>query len=170
MLDEQHRLALVGEAAQGDAELLGLGAVQAGGRLVEAQQLRLGHQGAGDADQLALARRQLRRLGLARPVHADQGESLLGVVLVDAAFLRGDGEVLDHAQVVEQLGRLPGAGKAAARPVVGGQPAQVALAEADASRRVHEAGDGVDERGLARAVRSDEAEQLPLLDVQRHVA
>src|SRR5580700_4549944 len=55
VLDEEHRLALVGEAAQGDAEFLALGAVQAGGRLVQAEQRRLGDQGAGDADELALS-------------------------------------------------------------------------------------------------------------------
>src|SRR6185437_607060 len=80
--------------------------------------------------------------------------------------LGGHGEVLPDGQVVEQLDRLPGAREAALRPHVRGEPVQRRLAELHGALGPDEAGDGIDEGGLARAVRPDEADELARLDLQ----
>ena len=79
--------------------------------------------------------------------------------------LGGHGEVLAHGEVVEQLGALPGAREPAPRPRVRRQPREIAPVELDAARVADEAGDRVDERRLAGAVRPDQADELALLDV-----
>ena len=59
MLDEQDGDAVGDQAFQMLADLLGQRRVDAGDRLVEQDQLRLGHQGAADLEQLLLAARQI---------------------------------------------------------------------------------------------------------------
>ena len=55
-----------GDVAEPADQVVAGGEVQPGGRLVEQQQARVGHQGAGQLDPLALTRRQRAELG-ARP-------------------------------------------------------------------------------------------------------
>ena len=81
-------------------------------------------------------------------------------------MVRRHRDVLLHGQIVEQLDRLPRAGETQARPLVRRLPRQVAAVEHHAAAVADEAGDRVDERRLAGAVRSDQAEELSGLDLQ----
>ena len=69
----------------------------------------------------------------------------------------GDGEVLEHGEVVEQLGGLERAAKAGLRPAVRSQAVHRPAGKGDgAGVGTHVAGDGVEQRRLAGAVRPDE--------------
>ena len=81
-------------------------------------------------------------------------------------MLGGDGEVLAHGQVVEQLDRLPRPGQTAPGTDVWRQAGDVGAVQLDRAAMLHESGDGVDERGLAGAVRADQTDQLAGLDVE----
>ena len=72
----------------------------------------------------------------------------------------GDREVLPHAEVVEQLGRLPGAGETAPGPGVGSEAGDVLPVDAHRAAVGHEPGDRVDEGRLARSVRPDQTHEL----------
>src|SRR5439155_4977052 len=66
-------------------------------------------------------------------------------------------------------GDLKGAGDAAPANLMRGEPGDLAALEADrAGARRQGAGDQVEDRRLARAVRSNEAEDLAWLDRERH--
>ena len=78
--------------------------------------------------------------------------------------LGGDHEVLAHREVVEQLRALPRTGEAAAGAHVRRHPCEIVPVELGTARVPHEARDRVDERRLAGAVRSDQPDQLTLLD------
>ena len=121
--------ALGGELGEQLAERVGLGLVEARGRLVEQQQLGVAGQAAGqleqpggagrdrvgalvgvrrDADPLEQRRRRRPRAGRTRP-----SEAAVDVV--------GDPDVLAHGQRAERLQPLEGAAHPAPRP--GGAPA-----------------------------------------------
>ena len=90
----------------------------------------------GDADQLPLPEREVGRRARRRAIEVEQRQGLVdpGVDDRPAPQQTGDeaprsagnpqatDEVLAHRQVVEQLGGLPGAGQAPARPPVRRQP------------------------------------------------
>jgi hypothetical protein len=80
--------------------------------------------------------------------------------------VRRDEQVLADAEIVEQLDRLPGACEPEACPRVRRQSGEVARVELDAAARPDEAGDRIDEGGLARAVGADQADQLPGTDLE----
>ena len=74
-----------------------------------------------------------------------------------------DDQVLPHGQLMHRLGHLERPAKADARPFVDGQADQIVPGEGEFPlRRPHETGDSVEQRGLARAVRTDEADHLLL--------
>ena len=170
----------VTKPAQAPAELLALVRVEAGGGLVEADEQRSHDERPRDADELALPLGQLlghrvRQAPRARaaPARSDISESPVrrdGHGLLERApdgrAMRGDEQVLADRQVVEQLDRLPRPREPEARTCVRRQPRQVATVELDASPGAHEAGDRVDEGRLARAVRPDEADELPRGDLE----
>ena len=58
MLHQQHGHASGGEGGEHAGELVGLGRVEPGGRLVEEQDARVGSKGAGDLDEARPARRE----------------------------------------------------------------------------------------------------------------
>ena len=68
MVDEQDREPLVDHLAQLAAERRGLAGVEAGGRLVEQQQLRLRREGSGDRHHLALTLCELTGKSVGEPV------------------------------------------------------------------------------------------------------
>ena len=71
--------------------------------------------------------------------------------------VRGDREVLAHAQIVEQLERLPGPREPAPRArLVAPKPSRCPPVQLDRPAVRDEPGDRVDERRLARAVRADQ--------------
>ena len=159
VVDQQRRLARVGEGAQRETEFLALARVESGGGLVEAQQPRPAGERAGDAHELALSLRELVGHRLGGPVETDQSERPVGLSA-------GDGDVLADLEVVEQVGVLPRPRQAAAGSLVRRQRTDVLPVERDAPRERDEARDRVDQRRLAGAVRSDQADQLALADLE----
>ena len=121
-----------------------LARVEARGGLVEADEARRGDERAGDADELALALRQLVRHRVEEGREAEQLEHL-GVRVASVAgrphrlleepphrrSVRGDVQVLAHGEVVEQLDRLPRARQPEPRAPVRGEPRQVGAVEPD---------------------------------------
>ncbi len=72
-------------------------------------------------------------------------------------------QILARGEVVELVGDLEGAYQAFVEARVGRQRGDVLAEEADGARgRLQGAGDQVEQRGLARAVGADEAEDLAL--------
>ena len=161
-----------------------LGRVHAGGRLVESDQLRIGRQGArhlepaliavaqgaglvfgeaGDADvveQLPRPRRDRRLLGLeARCAEHGADQSGMG------AHVAADHHVLERRHVGEQADVLEGAGNARLGDLVHRARLVRLAAELEAAGvgRV-EAGQHVEEGGLAGSVGADQAVDLAALD------
>ena len=101
----------------------------------------------GDADQLALALRQLRRLAVGEVLEAEQGErgvrgpagaaaarrDEVGEHVLDAGVGRPDLEVAGDGEVLEDLDRLPGPDDAGVGPPVGRPGGQVLAVEHDAA-------------------------------------
>src|SRR4029077_5816177 len=80
-----------------------------------------------------------------------------------------DEQVLEHRHAVKRSRNLEAAGDAAPRALVGGQPGYFFSLEDDLAGFVaQQPRDAVDQRGLARAVRADQAEALAGGDVDAH--
>ena len=180
MFDQQHRYAelaaqLVDQVLQLDLLLR----VEAGRRLVEHQEARLGDHAARDLQAPLVpvrqrARRPVRDRRQPHPVepHGRAFERfLLGTAIrgrreqagqqprLHLAVLR-DEQVLDDGQRLEQADVLERA-QALQRDLVARQPANRVAVEHDvAAGRLVEAADAVEHRGLARAVRPDDREHL----------
>ena len=176
--------------AQQAAQRLGLRFGQAGRRLVEEEDPRfLGDEGA-EFHQAADAGRELGRepvppgleaevvqervdplrhspLELARAREAEGGGQRAGG---RRRPLRGERQVLGHGQAGEEPAVLEGAGQTGQGPQPGAEPGDVGAGEADPPRLGgDEAGQGVDQGRLARAVGPDEAHDLAFPDGQRGV-
>ncbi|SCF76177.1 hypothetical protein GA0115255_105493, partial [Streptomyces sp. Ncost-T6T-2b] len=124
--DHEHRAAVVGEAAQQLHDIAVHARVEAGGRLVQEDQRRLGEQLQGDRDALALAAGERGDLlvlvdvelelgedlgdpGLALGLGGVRGEAELGRVLEglgDGQFLVQDVVLRDQTDALAQLGEL----------------------------------------------------------------
>ena len=124
MVDQQRRRARVGDLPEPLAEILALVRVEAGRRLVQAEEPRLHRDRPGHADELALPLGQLGGHRLGERAEIEQRERLLrGSALGDALSdelggereerraLGGHAEVLPDREVVEQLRALPGPGE-----------------------------------------------------------
>ena len=133
VLDDQDRQVL-GDAAHQLHRVVGLGRAHAGGRLVEAQELRLGGERDADLEIALLAVREIggELVGLAAQADRLQhGFGLLDDVAIGAvvaqhapavpARLRGDADVLERGGVGQDVGDLVGAGDALAGDAVGRQ-------------------------------------------------
>ena len=167
------------DALQHVGRLLHLGVVEAVEALVRQQQLRLGGERAG---QLELLERggaepvggRVRRRSAGRPGASASSAWRQQAARVGLAVLAEPGrqrDVLEQRQVAERARDLIGAADALVADAVGGQPADLLACELDRAGRRHvHAGDAVEGRALARAVRADQAEDLALLDVERDVA
>jgi len=148
--------------------------VDAGEGFVEKDIPRADHQGPRDLDPPPFAARQGVPLGLP---HLGQAE--VRDELVDAPLLLGMGKVHgleDGAQVVlhahppEHRGLLRQVADAALGPQVHGQVGDVLAAQEDLPRiRRRQAHDHVEGRSLARAVRAEQADDLPRPDLDGHV-
>ena len=81
-----------------------------------------------------------------------------------------DQDVVEHTHMVEEGEVLEGAADAQPGAVARSMPGDVAILEDDPpALRPVAAGDAVDDRGLARAVRADDREQLALADMEAHL-
>ena len=150
-----------------------LGLVHARRRLVEQKEGRRRGERAGDLDAplVAVAEAAGERLG-AR-TKAELGEQAVGDRArrrpAQAAGDRAGLDVLAHGQVPEQPHDLERPGDAPRRDLARRQPGDVlAAAQHPPLGRLQLAGQDVHERGLARAVGSDQAEDLAGLEAERH--
>ena len=189
MLDHQH-----GDAEQApdvldpERHVLGLLHAEAGGRLVEQQELGLGAQRARHLHHLAHAVGQvgdeavaiglqieevdhlLHRLAMRQLVraHARQEQQLLHEARAPVG-VAAEQQVLQHGGVLEQLDVLERPRDAPPGDLVRRHPRDVLAAEEQAARgRVVDARDQVEDGGLARAVGPDDGEDLPGLHLEAH--
>ena len=183
MIDQQHVVAGLHQRPQPVAQPHRLGPVEPGGRLVQHHQRRPGHQGPPHPHQLAPALRQLGGLAvghIAQPQQLHHLRDALGGgraqhVVADRPPGRepptGHVQIAAHRDVVEQLQRLPGPGQPGPGDAVGGHAGQVPAPEPHPAGGVagQEAGDRVDEGGLARPVGADQPGQLAGAAVEAHL-
>src|SRR3954463_11765839 len=188
VLDEHDGTAGVADAAEAAREIGRLCLVEAGRRLVQENQRGLGDEGARYLEQPPMPVRQLARRDAGVAAQADElerapraGEDalLLGALCrrarergEDAGMRSGvqaDARVLERAHLSEELQILEGAADAGLR-APGRVPARdVGAAKAyRAARNGERAGDEVEQRGLAGAVRADQAVDRAALDAQVH--
>jgi hypothetical protein len=189
VLDHQHGDAeVVLDVLDPERHVVGFLRIQAGGRLVEQQQPRLGGERARQLDHFAHAIGQtgdqavavvrqveeidhlLHRFALRqlRAAHARREQQLLPQRAATVAVAT-DEQVLQHGGVLEQLDVLERARDAELGDAVRRQPRQVVAVEPDAAaaRRIDQA-DQVEDGRLARAIRADDGEHLARLQCERH--
>jgi hypothetical protein len=143
--------------------------LDAGHRLVEQQHLAVVHQRARKSHELLLAEGQLARQLVRRRGEPDALEDLARALHRPGARIvaRPHEQVVHHAKGREQTHVLPGARDAQARALVHLHARERLVAQPDLTRigRV-DARDEIEERGLARAVRPDESQDLARGDLQ----
>src|SRR5688572_8148458 len=167
LLDQQDRhLAGRGERADRALDLLDDRRLDALGRLVEDQQARLHRQRAADGELLLLPARQV---AAATPEHALQHREHLEDARRDTG--RAHQQVLFHREAREDLAPLRHVAQAGARTLVGFRLHQVELVEPDAAAaRRHEAHQGLEQRGLAHTVATEQRGHLARRKLEAHVA
>src|SRR6266571_5018193 len=172
LLHEQNRRPLCVDLLQGLEYTFHEDRCKPHGRFVEQQQLRPGHQRPPDRAHLLLAARQRPRL-LALPFREPREEREDTVqVLSDLRPIRAlkgaHLEVLDHRHAREELAALGRLRDPAPHDLVRRRPRDVLVFEEDrASARTVETVDRAERRGLARAVRADQRDDLACTDLQR---
>jgi len=160
-------------------QVLAAAEVQARGRLVEQQQLRVGHQRAGDQGPLALALGQRAEGALAELGHAPPGQQVVGALRVGLVVLLtpaadhavgGGHHDIAHRLAARQLLGDRGGGVPDARPQLENVDRAEALAEhAHRARgREQRGGRDVQHRGLARAVGPEDDPALAFADRPVH--
>ena len=160
--DQAQHLVLQGAAGEGVERAEGLVHQEEGG---------LDGQGAGDADALLHAARELGRLAVGGVAQADEVEHLVGVVLdlgagpVLVAAADGEGDVALGGEPGEQGVGLEDDGAVERRA-----GDLVAVHDDDAGVRRLEAGEDVEDGGLAAAGVADEGDELAALDAEPDVA
>ncbi len=161
---EHDRHALVGQPLQDAAQHVDADRVEPRERLVEHQQLRAVHERDAELDPLLVAERErldavARALGQPEPLEpALRGRRCLGA---RQAVQRGEvGELVEHAHLRVQAALLRHVAEAGARVEVDRPAAPADLAAVG----LEHAEDDAHRRGLAGAVRTHEAEELPRLD------
>ena len=162
--------------------------IAAGGRLVEQQHLRLGRERTGDLEPLQRAIRHFPGRPVRERAEADEREKLFGfgarVAVLPQHGRQGeemrqkiaplmqvapDHHVLGCRHAEENLQVLKRARQPALREQMRREPGHLVTPKpyAPARGRVN-AGNKVEQRGLAGAVRSDDGEDLARLDRERH--
>ncbi len=146
---------------------VGLGRAQARHHLVEQQQLRLGGERARDLQPLAVGQRERRGALAALVVEVEPAQHLVRVrariARVAAMQQRADDDIVLDRERRERPHDLEGAADAAPADLVGRQAVDALAGESDraAVGRV-DAGDHVEQSGLAGAVRADHREDRAL--------
>src|SRR2546426_3797750 len=170
VLHQQHRPPAVAQGAHGVQQLVEQGAVDAGRRLVEQDQLRLGHQHADELHQLLLPVGQVAGVLVGQPLELDEAEQLQGPLpRRGVARGRDHHQVLQRGQLREHPDHLEGAPDAEVEDLVRPHPVDAVALELDLALVAGlDARDAVEERGLARAVGPDEPVDPAGLERQRH--
>src|SRR5450830_1577178 len=175
VLDDEDRDAVLMDLLHDRDRLLDFCRVQAGEVLVEKEELRLCREGAGHFEAFSHAERQAPGEAVAPRFHLCEGgrfqshrARLLAAV---GAAERGDHDVLEDREAGEGLDDLERPGQAEVTDGVRLQAVDPAPLEQDraAGRRVI-AVDEVEDRRLAGAVRTDETQDVALLEREGHVA
>jgi hypothetical protein len=149
-------LQLVGDALE-------LGRIEPGRELIDQQQTRAGRERAGEIEHLLLRAVELGRGPFRERRKLERGEQRVGIdrTLRMATVRDSDLDVLADAERQEGLRHLEGAVDAEMHEAMRRQARDRPALEIDlAGLRPIEAGDDVDARRLAGAVRADEAENL----------
>src|SRR6185295_462230 len=185
VLDEQHRDAARGDAADDLRQAIELGRREPGGGLVEQDQARLAREGARDLEQPPLAEGKRADVGLRQAGQADELDQLFSPMASFLFFvLRFLSEqvqpetsmcthqhVVDDRHALERPVVLEGAQDAASRNPVRRQPQDGFLLEKNLARtRRISPGDEVEGGALAGAVRADHAENLAFPDLEVELA
>src|SRR6185437_15203831 len=188
MLDQQDaELELLADRDQQRGQLVHLAVVEAARRLVEQQQLRLANQRPRQLDPLLRAEGQRRHRHVGHILEVQQVQQAMKLLVrptllgphdrqaqgvADEARMRkvvaADQHVVAHAQGAEQGEVLKGATDPEVDELVARGAGQLAALEQDLAFAVAiDAADAVEQRGLAGAVRPDQAADLPLPDIER---
>jgi hypothetical protein len=178
VLDQNDGDAALVEADQEGENVRDLDVRQAGHRLVGDEQLRLRRHGAGELELAHVDLRQVAGIFRRAVGEADETEKLAATV---SDFTRRETRTLPgvdrieqrHPHVVgdrhakERPWKLETARQPQPGPRVRGQPFEAAALETHAAGLVDQrAGEAIDERALARAVRPDQADALARRDRQ----
>jgi hypothetical protein len=162
------------QAADLEAHLLAQVGVEIGKRLVEQQGLGLDHQGAGKRDTLLLAAREFARVTMGQGFQARRRQNRLQLAVCDSLVELPDfqaiGHVLGHRHVRPQRIALEDHRHVAAfrRHRAGRRGEHLAADHDFACRGLDEARDQPQGRRLAAARRAEQADELAMLDAQRH--
>ena len=159
------------QLADFDAHLLAQLGVEIGQRLVEQQHVGPKNQRTGQRHALLLAAGQLSRQPVAEMIEPHQpqrlGDLRRHLRLRHLAHLEAERDVLGHRHVRKQRIALE---HQAGVALPWRQRGDVALAQAHAARRrLDEAGDDPQGRGLAAAGRAEQDQKLAIADVDRNV-
>src|SRR3954447_5190256 len=171
LLDEQDRRALLVDLGDRLVDPLHQDRRDAHRRLVEEQQLGVGHQRAPDGEHLLLAARHRARLLLLALLETrEQLEDTVHVVVHArvAAQVGAEVEVLAHGHALEAVPSLRRLRDPEPDDVLRSRLGDLLAVEADrALARRRQPGDRAERRGLARSVRADQGDDLALLHRQR---
>ncbi len=164
--------------------------VHAGHRLVEQDQLRLQRHGAGQFDALAQTIWQRAGGGFSHRLKVEEVDDLLDLAamfeffaaragqpvqrardeIVPQQMMPPDHDVVEHAHMVEQREVLEGASDTKPWPGIRIERGDILSAVKQlAFGRPVAAGDAVDDRGLAGAVRADDRKQLAGFDAEADI-
>ncbi len=143
VVDQEHAGARDADVADPVAEPAALGGVEAGGRLVEQEDRRVGRARPGDGHELALALAEVTGVAVAEVGDADEVERALhGAVRGRALDAEGRGaDVLLDGEVVVELERLEGTSEAAAHALVGPEAVDPLAVEQHAPSALAKPGD-----------------------------
>ena len=148
-------------------------AAPCGRRLVEEQELGLGHQRAADREHLLLTAGHRARLLLLAFLQAREQVEDAVHVLGDAGLVLAqvgpEVEVLTHGHALEALAALRRLRDPERDDLLGRGPRDLLAHELDRARAWRrEPGDRAQRRGLPGAVRTDQGDDAALLDFQAH--
>src|SRR5262245_2081676 len=169
VFDDDQRHAARVEAAHQIDQAGNAALVHAARDLVEQEQPRLDRERSRHLEPLALARGEDARVGLTAVGEPHALEAALRAVArlggMRRLLKRADHHVLDHGHLAERLELLKGAPDSAPADLVGPEPVDGDAVEEDLPGVGRDkAREHVEERGLARAVGADDADELARRD------
>src|SRR6266849_5647814 len=170
VLHEEHGLAPVAQLPHGVQELVEQGAVDPRRRLVEQDEIRVGHEHADELHQLLLAVGEIARVFPGEALELDEAEELLGAGAGLGIVIGGDDqEILERRQIGKDPDDLERAADALVKDLMRLEPVDPAPLAADLALVARlDAGDAVEQRGLARAIGPDQAVDAAGLEAERY--